>query len=124
MVEIKNLKFINGKVWWLWSAFISTGFAIFSSLLINICYQTKDLKQYHYFSFGNNEQKKRILGFCFKKKTKNWRIFISWMRNRLRYESASTFYGSLAVSTDENVNFKSPQEKALKLEKLRCKILI
>ena len=46
------------------------------------------------------------------------------MRNRLRYESASTFYGSLAVSTDENVNFKSPQEKALKLEKLRCKILI
>ena len=46
------------------------------------------------------------------------------MRNRLRYESASTFYGSLAVSTDENVNFKSPQEKALKLEKLRCQILI
>ena len=60
MVEIKNLKFINGKVWWLWSAFISTGFAIFSSLLINICYQTKDLKQYHYFSFGNNEQKKNF----------------------------------------------------------------
>lgn len=32
MVKIKKFKFVNGKVRWLGSAFISTGFALFGSL--------------------------------------------------------------------------------------------